>query len=716
MWKNFIDRRYELRGLVGSGGMADVFVAHDEILDRDVALKLLKDHYAKNEEFIERFRREARSAASLSHPHIVPVFDWGETGDGMYYIAMEYLPGGTLKDRIMSRGALPPRTAAAVALQIAEALRAAHEQGMIHRDIKPRNILITDSGHVKVADFGIARAAEATTISDLGDILGSAKYMSPEQAMGEPVGPASDLYSLGVVLYEMLTGRVPFEVETPADVPAKHAGDPPPHPREINPMIPGGTDALIMRLLATDPKDRYGSAGELIEDLRRVRDGLSPVVSLGDDATTVALGTSAASTLPAPAPGGTEPRRRKWFLIVAPFALLALLSAVGGAFGWNSLRDPGAASISEILRGAPGGPPVEAGKKSSGPEEVKVPGVEGSTGQEARERLADAGFKTEVQPRKSPEEDAGRVLEQSVPSGRKVEEGSKVFLTVGETPEIAKVPDLVDLNYPEAENKLEEAGLLLGGVEEAPSETVPAGMIMKQDPPPGTTLDAGTYVYLTTSVGPPDTSNAGGRQASGVTGSQHAPSSEALSEEEAVESAVRGHYEAIGAGNFEEAYSYFGPSFRSQHDQASWISGEQSYNIQSSTIHSLTVDEVSGTTATATVDVSFVDNTGTPRFVIVWGLLEEGGQWKLDEQFSAQRETQLQPDSSPTPTATPAASPSASPTPSGAGVSSVREEDAFPSHLVKGIQSGIYHSVDSLLRRDHLEEDFTSAADAQYTN
>ncbi len=714
MGKTFIDERYELRGLVGSGGMADVFVAHDEILDRDVALKLLKDHYAKNEEFIERFRREARSAASLSHPHIVPVFDWGETGDGMYYIAMEYLPGGTLKDRIMSKGALPARTAAAVALQIAEALQAAHKRGIIHRDVKPRNILITDSGHVKVADFGIARAAEATTISDLGDILGSAKYMSPEQASGGPVGAASDLYSLGVVLYEMLTARVPFEAGTPEEVSAEHAGGPPPHPREINPKVSEGMDALVMRLLATDPADRYGSADQLTKDLKRVRDGLPPLpFPPADEAPTAALGTPAASTLAAPAPGGIGPRRRKWFLIVAPFALLALLSAVGGAVGWSSLRDPGAASISEILRGAPGGRPVEAGKKPSGPEEVKVPGVEGSTGQEARERLADVGFETEIRPRESAEEDAGRVLEQSVPSGRKVEEGSKVFLTVGETPEFAEVPDLVDLSYPEAENKLEEAGLLLGGVEEAPSETVPAGMIMKQDPPPGTTLDPNSYVYLTTSVGPPDTGNAGGRQASGVTGSQHDPSSEALSEEAAVAAAVQGHYEAIGAGNFEEAYSYFGPTFRSQHDQASWISGERSYEIQSSTIHSLEVDEVLNTTATATVDVSFVDNTGTPRFVIVWGLVNEDGAWKLDEQFSAQRETEPQPDISPTPSATQTASPSAYPTLSGAGVPPVREENEPPSHLVKGNQPGIYHVVDSLLQRDHPEEDFTSAAGAK---
>jgi hypothetical protein len=226
-------------------------------------------------------------------------------------------------------------------------------------------------------------------------------------------------------------------------------------------------------------------------------------------------------------------------------------------------------------------------------------------------------------------------------------------------------------------------------------------VIMKQDPPPGTALDPDSYVYLTTSLGPPETANtAGAVQESSVTGSQRNTSSAAASSEElAVATAVRGHYEAIGAGNFEEAYSYFGPTFRSQQDEASWISGEQSYEIQGSTIHSLTVDEVLGTTATATVDVSFVDNTGTPRFVIVWSLVKEGGAWKLDSQISAQRVAVPQPDSSPapaaTPTASPSASPSASPTPSDVGRPPVREENAPPSHLVNGNQSGVYQGVGS---------------------
>src|SRR5918997_2405253 len=281
--QQLVDNRYRLVRPLGSGGMADVFLAHDSILDRDVALKVMSTRYASDEEFVERFKREAQSAAALSHPNIVSIFDRGEAEDRTYYIAMEYLSGGTLKDRILKGGALPARTSVAVALQIAEALRAAHERDVVHRDIKPHNILITGTGDVKVTDFGIARAASSSTMTRTGHILGTAHYISPEQAMGEPVGPASDLYSLGVVLYEML-----------------------------RPEIPDGINAVTVRLLAKDPLDRYASDDELIEDLERVVAGLDPSGATTEMATGIlpAATTRLDPTPPSP-PRSVRPEKKR---------------------------------------------------------------------------------------------------------------------------------------------------------------------------------------------------------------------------------------------------------------------------------------------------------------------------------------------------------------------------------------------------------------------
>src|SRR5215203_3695942 len=491
MGKNLIDERYELRVLVGSGGMANVFLAHDEVLDRDIALKLLKDRYAEDEEFVERFRREARSAAALANPYIVPIFDRGETEDGTYYIAMEYVPGGTLKDRIRTTGAFPPRIAAELALQTAEALHAAHQRGVIHRDVKPDNILFADSENVKVVDFGIARATEATTISHPGDILGSVKYMSPEQAAGERIGPESDLYSLGVVLYKALTGRVPFDVVTPADLPVEHAKGPPPRPSEVNPEVSEALDTVVRRLLATDPADRYASAAKLMEVLRRVRDALPPRGSSSNEATTAALGDPISPGPPTSGNGGVARSRRSVWVLMTLAALIAVL----GVVGWGLLQ-----SSSEVGgSGASGGPAGE--RDRSGREEVEVPALKGLGVREARERLGKAGFEVGVRFSESSGQDT--VLAQSVAGGELAREGSKIFLTVGEGPQVARVPNLVGLTYAEAEADLEEAGLLLGGVIEVSSGTVPAGVIADQDPPAGTTLESGSYVYLTTSVGPP---------------------------------------------------------------------------------------------------------------------------------------------------------------------------------------------------------------------
>src|SRR5215212_719690 len=254
--------------------MAEVFLAHDRILGRDLALKVLREDYANDADFVWRFRKEAQSAAALNHPNVVQIYDQGRAEDGRYYIAMEHVPGGSLEDLILRRGPLGPAEAARLASQVAEALHAAHERGIVHRDVKPQNVLLDEVGEAKVADFGIALAASRNSTSGTDLLFGTASYMSPEQAMGERVGPRSDLYSLGVVLYEMLTGRVPFVAEGPLATAMKHVTDQPIPPRKPNPLVPEEMDALVMGLLAKKPEDRYGSAAELAEDLRRAREGL----------------------------------------------------------------------------------------------------------------------------------------------------------------------------------------------------------------------------------------------------------------------------------------------------------------------------------------------------------------------------------------------------------------------------------------------------------
>jgi serine/threonine protein kinase len=315
---DIVDSRYVLGRSLGNGGMGEVYLAHDEVLDRDVALKVLRSRYAGDEEFAGRFLREARSAAGLSHPNIVQVYDRGETEDGISYIAMEYVPGGTLKDRIDGRAPIGTREAARMAARISLALEAAHERGVIHRDIKPQNVLVTPSGDLKVTDFGIARAASAVTSSASSIVFGTAAYISPEQAMGEPVGPASDLYSLGVVLYEMLTGELPYTADNSIAVCMKHVTEPLRPPMALNPAIPGPMNALVVKLLAKNPADRYASAAELLTDLERVGEGL-PLVA---EATTQPLRPPVA---PSRVAGGRSGLRT---LAVASVALLALLGAV----------------------------------------------------------------------------------------------------------------------------------------------------------------------------------------------------------------------------------------------------------------------------------------------------------------------------------------------------------------------------------------------------
>src|SRR6186997_1137174 len=307
------DDRYRIVRKLGSGGMANVYLAEDEDLGRRVAIKILNDRYADDESFTERFRREAKSAAALSHPNIVSVYDRGEA-EGTYYIAMEVIEGRSLKELIMTRGPLPIPQALAYSHEMLEALRFAHRHGIIHRDIKPHNILIGE--RLKVTDFGIARAG-ASQMTEAGSIMGTAQYLSPEQARGAPVTASSDLYSAAIVLYEMLTGKVPFTGDSAIEIAMKHLNEPPKPPSKIRPEIPEELDAVVLRALSKNPEDRYQTAEEFSEDLHRVEAGLplAPETSeaataliagaalAGDGSTEVLAGTAVTT------PGGA-PRRR----------------------------------------------------------------------------------------------------------------------------------------------------------------------------------------------------------------------------------------------------------------------------------------------------------------------------------------------------------------------------------------------------------------------
>jgi serine/threonine-protein kinase len=412
--------------------MAEVYLAHDEVLDRDVALKTLRKPYAYDEEFVERFRQEARSAARLSHPNIVSVYDQGRSEDGSYYMAMEYVPRGTLKDRIRRDGALAPEAAAGVALQIAGALSAAHERGVIHRDIKPQNILVTPTGDIKVADFGIARAASAASMTRTGNVLGTAGYMSPEQAKGEPVGPQSDLYSLGVVLYEMLTGNLPYEADSDVAMALKHINEPPYSPRDANPEVSEALDALTMKLLAKDPRDRYASAHELIDDLGRVRSGLPPAArSEKTERMTVPFPPSPEKqtrsrrtvrqpvTTPVGAPRGG--RRRRGRLVPALAALLVGVALLGG-LAWTLMRDSGA-------------PEPSGSQDKSGAADATVPEVAGLVPSEAERTLSEESLKLGRQ-QETPNAalPAGTVAGQNPVKGTEVQSGTAVDVGVSTGP------------------------------------------------------------------------------------------------------------------------------------------------------------------------------------------------------------------------------------------------------------------------------------------
>ncbi|HKH11894.1 MAG TPA: Stk1 family PASTA domain-containing Ser/Thr kinase [Rubrobacter sp.] len=470
MQGSVVDNRYDIVRPLGSGGMGEVYLARDRTLGRDVALKVLRSQYAGDRESAERFKREAMSAARLSHPSIVQVYDRGDTEDGSSYIAMEYVPGGTLKERITEEGPLDARLAASYGYQVAEALGAAHAKGIVHRDIKPQNVLITAPGRAKVADFGIARAASAAgdAQTQTGAVMGTAGYMSPEQALGHPATPKSDLYSLGVVLYEAVTGALPFTADNPIAVSMKHVNEAPRPPKDLNPAVPDGMNAVIMRLLSKDPEDRYPDTETLAEDLWRVRRGLG-----------AAAGAQEAKTVEAPtnrlAPNGgraAQPARARRKRSSAPLLLGALLLLLG-------------------LAGV--GLALTQGLGSAG--DVEVPDVEGLARDEAVSRVESAGLQADVRG----DGGSGPVVGQTPRGGGRAAKGSTVVLTLGSS--TVAVPDVVGQGFSDAKAKLEGAGLAVGSTRDVPSETAADGVVVEQGFAAGSKVQPGTPVNLGISSG-----------------------------------------------------------------------------------------------------------------------------------------------------------------------------------------------------------------------
>ncbi len=485
MEQTLVDDRYSILHELGSGGMAKVYLVHDEVLDRNVALKVLRKQFAEDEGFAERFKREARSAASLSHPKLVQVYDRGEAEDGASYIAMEYVPGGTLKERIAEGGPLAPAEAAGIASQVADALAVAHGRGIVHRDIKPQNVLLTASGEAKVADFGIARAASATTISQTSLVLGTASYMSPEQAVGKPATPKSDLYSLGVVFYEMLTGELPYTAESPVAVCLKHVNEPLRPPGEVNPRIPEGMNAVVIKLLAKDPQDRYEDAAELAEDLRRVRDGLPPIApKLRADDTEISPVTAQATVPVASAAARKGGRGRMSWILAASLTLLVLLGGLGWALSQGLWQQ-------DSTLGAAGG--------SAG---VEMPNVEGLAEEQARQKPTDPGSKVDARSRENSAANAGKVLEQPSATGERAEKGSQDVIGGDDAPSTMEVPDIVGLGLLEAKAALEEVNLTVGLKREIPSDTTPEGVVIEQGYPAGEKVEPGTAVNIGVSSEP----------------------------------------------------------------------------------------------------------------------------------------------------------------------------------------------------------------------
>ena len=562
MVERVLDGRYALEALVGSGGMADVYRAKDQLLERTVAVKILHQQYENDTEFITRFQREAKAAARITHPNIVNVYDVG-VAEGRHYIVMEYVPGRTLKERIKEEGPVPVPQALQIARQIAGALAQAHANNLVHCDIKPHNILVMPDGNVKVADFGIARAVTESTMTYNDNIMGSVHYFSPEQARGTMITPKSDVYSLGVLLYEMLSGRIPFDGNTAVSIARKHLEEDPQPLHMIAPGIPPVVEALVTRMMAKDPAQRPDSS-MLVQDIVRaeqmMRSDTEALPAFDPDATRVLtpgeaqeIGALAEAEEDAvPQEGEERPffRTKKFKFGLLLILLLGFFTGFFLSFGkfWSSVEitvpDVTGKQMTlarQILEdqhlrvtvaetydaSVPVGVVVsqtpEAGTMvkeeraitiyvSKGGEELEMPNLRGLNQSDAIDKLQQMGLRLGSAYETFSDEDSGTVISQDPRSGTRISKGQTVDITVSKGQKIKKVsvPDVKGVPVDRARTIIEGSSLSVGGTSEQES-TQAAGTVVSQSPAAGTEVDAGSSVRFVVSSGKKSSGNTKGK-------------------------------------------------------------------------------------------------------------------------------------------------------------------------------------------------------------
>jgi serine/threonine-protein kinase len=502
-----IDDRYKITAHLGSGGMAEVYCATDMQLGRNVALKILHERFASDEEFVERFKREASSAAGLAHQHVVAVYDRGEW-EGTSYIAMEFVSGRTLKQLVTEEGPLAPQRAVDLTVQILRAARFAHRRGIIHRDFKPQNVIVDDDGRAKVTDFGIARAG-ASDMTQTGSILGTAQYLSPEQAQGHAVGARSDLYSIGIILYELLTGRVPFEAESAVTIALKQVSEQPVPPSELNPRVTPELESVVLRALAKEPRDRFADADEFIAALDAAASRIpSPRAIAAAEAAAAALpggaGTGGGVLAPPPPPAAAPPpppppaagpptgvypvrEARPEPVVSPPLAVAPAEPAPRKRWPWLLLAGLALLGFVVLIFSL------------VSPKRVTVPNVVGSSISVANTRLQSEGFEV-VTVRDNSDKPRNTVIGQEPGGGATADEGARVTITVSEGRPLVNVPDVVDDGRLRARRTLTAAGFEVKETR-APSETVAIDHVISQSPDGDSVKEAGAVVTIEVSSG-----------------------------------------------------------------------------------------------------------------------------------------------------------------------------------------------------------------------